>query len=82
MTNFDKTNKILRLQSLISKSPDYFCIRYANNRCEECVFRFFYDSRFGKCMAVQDECANFDLKTGVCFECFSGYMLIKGLCVA
>ena len=62
-------------------SRDYFCLIEEGGRCVQCVFRYYYSSKLGQCVPVQNECSSFDSTTGECWECFSGYQLLKGICL-
>jgi hypothetical protein len=61
-------------------SSDLFCVKYSNGTCTECAFRYYYDQAKQKCTAVQDWCYTFDYSSCVCTACFSGYVLLSGLC--
>lgn len=50
-----------------------------NNKCLECANWFFFDSS-SKCVSVSSLCKSYDVGSGKCTSCFSGFTLNEGVC--
>lgn len=47
--------------------------------CTECAFRYVLID--GKCVAVSDQCKEWDASSGACTACYGGYSIVNGECV-
>lgn len=52
----------------------------ANNVCTSCYYRYYLNVQ-KVCVAVSDQCNNFDSSSGNCLSCYGGYTLTNGSCV-
>lgn len=56
------------------------CGKWNNGQCVACSPKYYFGSN-GACEAVSDQCRDWNRTTGVCTDCYFGYILNDGACV-
>jgi hypothetical protein len=54
------------------------CVSVKEGVCALCSNRFFFEG--SQCVPVNPMCKSYDLRTGLCTDCYPGYMLSNGTC--
>ena len=60
------------------QQSDPNCIRVRDGVCVLCSNRFYYDGL--KCIPVNPNCKSYAMDSGLCTDCYPGYMLYNGTC--
>ena len=55
----------------------YGCKVWSNNDCVECSARYAFNAK-GICCEIDSHCEQFNLKQGVCEQCYEGYTVVNG----
>lgn len=56
------------------------CGEWNNGECVVCSPKYYFGDN-GACQAVSDQCRDWNRTTGVCTECYFGYIISEGACV-
>ncbi len=62
-------------------SSDLYCIKWNGNICQTCSSGFFYSQSAGKCQQTDPLCKTTNQATGMCVECYQGYVLSSNSCI-
>jgi hypothetical protein len=61
--------------STAQQTIDPYCASWANGLCSQCANGFYFSGNEGKCKQQDPLCKTFDLSSGNCLSCYSGYTL-------
>ena len=56
------------------------CAEWKNNVCQACSAKHYFDAN-KVCVAVSDQCREWDVNNGQCTSCYFGYIVDNGACV-
>jgi hypothetical protein len=59
---------------------NYFgCSIWSGNNCVKCSVGYYFNAK-GICCQVQPTCQQFNVKQGICEQCYQGYFIVNGSC--
>lgn len=67
-------------QAVSSSNSDVYCVKWNGASCTTCASGFFL-SQTGKCQQADPLCKTLNQVTGICVECYQGYVLSSNSCV-
>lgn len=66
-------------ECIVPTNSDPNCAQKSGSSCLYCKDRFYLDN--GTCTAVNPQCFNYDMGTGRCLTCYTGYFVSNGQCL-